>query len=158
VPSVAILNWAGVHIMENKIALITGILGAIVSYMFDLVGVAVSILILFMLADYTTGLVAAGINKELNSRIGWTGFVRKLYILVLIGMIYALEFTAGQYVDFDIFGGYIGDGAAFAYIAIEFISITENGVKMGAPMPPFVKNLLKIVKEKTGMDQEGESK
>ncbi|MFP3917701.1 phage holin family protein [Lysinibacillus telephonicus] len=142
--------------MENKIALITGILGAIVSYMFDLVGVAVSILILFMLADYTTGLIAAGINKELNSRVGWTGFVRKVYILVLIGMIYALEFTASQYVDFDIFGGYIGDGAAFAYIAIEFISIAENGVKMGAPMPPFVKNLLKIVKEKTGVNEEGD--
>ena len=111
-----------------------------------------------MLADYTTGLVAAGINKELNSRVGWTGFVRKLYILVLIGMIYALEFMTSQYVDFDILGGYIGDGAAFAYIAIEFISIDENGVKMGAPMPPFVKNLLKIVKEKTGMEQEGEQK
>ncbi|WP_346234579.1 phage holin family protein [Lysinibacillus telephonicus] len=144
--------------MENKIALASGVLGAIISYMFDLVGVAVSILILFMLADYTTGLVAAGINKELNSRVGWTGFVRKLYILLLIGMIYALEFMTRQYVDFDIFGGYIGDGAAFAYIAIEFISIAENGVKMGAPMPPFVKNLLKIVKEKTGINEEGELK
>lgn len=144
--------------MENKIALITGILGAIVSYMFNLVGVAVSILILFMLADYITGLVAAGINKELNSRIGWTGFVRKVYILVLVGMIYALEFATAYYADFDIFGGFIGDGAAFAYIAIELISITENGVKMGAPMPPFVKNLLKIVKEKTGLSEEGEQK
>ncbi len=144
--------------MENKIALVSGVIGAVMSYMFDLVGVAVSILILFMLADYTTGLVAAGINKELNSRVGWTGFVRKLYILLLIGMIYTLEFAASQYLEFDIFGGYIGDGAAFAYIAIEFISITENGVKMGAPMPPFVKNLLKVVKEKTGMDEGGELK
>ncbi|MFF5994298.1 phage holin family protein [Lysinibacillus sp. KU-BSD001] len=144
--------------MENKIAFITGIAGAIVSYMFNLVGVAVSILILFMLADYITGLVAAGINKELNSRVGLTGFARKMYILVLIGMVYALEFTAGHYVDFDIFGGYIGDGAAFAYIAIEFISITENGVKMGAPMPPFIKNLLKVVREKTGLNEEVEVK
>ena len=144
--------------MENKIALFTGVLGAIVSYMFNLVGVAVSILILFMLVDYITGLFAAGFNNELNSRIGWTGFVRKLYILVLVGMIYTLEFAAGHYVDFDIFGGFVGDGAAFAYIAIELISIAENGVKMGAPMPPFVKNLLKIVKEKTGLTEEGELK
>ena len=144
--------------MENKIAVFTGVIGAIVSYMFGLVGVAVSILILFMLADYITGLVAAGINGELNSRIGWTGFVRKVFILVLVGLIYALEFAAGYYADFDIFGGFIGDGAAFAYIAIELISITENGVKMGAPMPPFVKNLLKIVKEKTGLSEEGDSK
>lgn len=141
--------------MENKIAWIIGIAGAVVSYMFDLVGVAVSILLLFMLADYVTGLIAAAIQRQLNSRIGLTGFARKMYILVLIGMVYALEFTTGHYVDFDIFGGYIGDGAAFAYIAIEFISITENGVKMGAPMPPFVKNLLKVVREKTGLNEEG---
>ncbi|MER2009728.1 MAG: phage holin family protein [Psychrobacillus sp.] len=140
--------------MENKIALITGIVGAIISYMFDLMGVAVTILILFMCADYVTGLVAAGINKELNSRIGLTGFARKMYILVLIGMVYALEFAANHYTEFDIFSGFIGDGAAFAYIAIEFISITENGVKMGAPMPPYVKNLLKIVRDKTGMNEE----
>lgn len=133
--------------IEQKIAVVTGVIGAIVSYMFDSVGVAVSILILFMLADYITGLIAAGVNKELNSRIGLTGFIRKIYILILIGMIYALEFLAGYYTDFDIFEGHIGDGTAFAYIAIEFISITENGVKMGAPIPNFIKNLLKIVKE-----------
>lgn len=140
--------------IEQKIALISGFLGAIVSYMFDSIGVAVSILILFMLVDYVTGLIAAGINRELNSRIGITGFVRKLYVLMLIGVIYALEFTAGHYTGMDIFGGHIGDGAAFAYIAIEFISITENGVKMGAPIPQFIQNLLKIVKDKTGEGSE----
>src|SRR5690606_23482614 len=136
--------------IEQKIALISGFLGAIVSYMFDSVGVAVSILILFMLADYISGMFAAGIQKELNSRVGWTGFIRKIYILVLIGLIYALEYLACYYTEIDIFGGHIGDGAAFAYIAIEFISITENGVKMGAPIPQFIQNLLKIVKDKTG--------
>jgi toxin secretion/phage lysis holin len=133
--------------VEQKVAVISGFLGAIVSYMFDSVGVAVSILILFMLVDYVTGLISAGINRELNSRIGLVGFGRKIYILLLIGAVYALEYVASHYVGLDIFGGHIGDGAAFAYIAIEFISITENGVKMGAPIPNFIKNLLKIVKE-----------
>lgn len=140
--------------IEQKFALISGIIGSIVSYMFDSVGVAVSILILFMLADYITGMVAAGIQKELNSRVGWTGFIRKIYVLVLIGLIYALEYLAGYYTEFDIFGGHVGDGAAFAYIAIEFISITENGVKMGAPIPKFIQNLLKVVKDKTGEGSE----
>ncbi|MFU8647151.1 phage holin family protein [Lysinibacillus sp. RSDA_15] len=39
--------------------------------------------------------------------------------------------------------------------SIEFISITENGTKMGLPMPDFIKNTLAIVKDKTG---EGEVK
>jgi len=133
--------------IEQKISLISGFLGAIVSFMFDRVGVAVSILILFMTVDYITGLIAAGINKELSSRIGLTGLGRKVYVLMLIGVVYALEFLAGQYIDLEIFGGHIGDGAAFAYIAIEFISITENGVKMGAPIPQFIQDLLKIVND-----------
>lgn len=140
--------------MENKIALVSGIAGAVISYMLDWVGVAVTALLFFMLADYITGLIAAGIQRELNSRIGLNGFARKMYILILIGSIYVLEFVALHYTDFDIFGGHIGDGAAFAYIAIEFISITENGVKMNAPMPPFIKNLLKLVKDNTGLGDE----
>lgn len=144
--------------MESKLAWVTGVVGAVISYMFDLMGVAVSILILFMLVDYVTGLVGAAINRELNSRVGLHGFARKLYILVLIGMVYALEFAALQYTEFDLFNGAIGDGAAWAYIFIEFISITENGVKMNAPMPPFIKNLLKLVKDKAGLNEEGEVK
>lgn len=140
--------------MENKIAIVTGFVGAFVSYMFNWVGVAVTALLFFMVADYVTGLIAASIKRELNSRIGLNGFARKMYILILIGSVYALEFVALHYTEFDLFGGHIGDGAAFAYIAIEFISITENGVKMGAPMPPYVKNLLKIVRDKSGMNQE----
>lgn len=140
--------------MESKIAFVVGFVGAFISYMFDWVGVAVTALLFFMVADYITGLIAAGINKELNSRIGLIGFARKMYVIILIGSIYILEFVALHYTDFDIFGGHIGDGAAFAFIAIEFISIAENGVKMGAPMPPYVKNLLKIVRDKTGMNED----
>lgn len=140
--------------VEQKLALASGLIGAVVSYMFDLVGVAVTILILFMLSDYITGLIAAGINKELNFQKGFTGIAKKMYILILIGLVYAMEFLASYYMDFDIFGGHIGDGAAFAYIAIEFISITENGVKMGAPIPSFIQNLLKVVKDKTGEGSE----
>ena len=134
--------------IEQKVAVLYGIVGTVVSFMFDWVGVAVSILILFMTVDYITGLIAAGINKELSSRIGLAGLGRKVYVLMLVGVVYALEFLAGQYIDLEILGGHIGDGAAFAYIAIEFISITENGVKMGAPIPRFIQDLLKIVSDK----------
>jgi len=140
--------------VENRLALITGFFGSLVAYMFDLVGVAVTILIFFMTLDYITGLIAAAVQRQLNSRIGLEGFARKLYILILISAVYALEFMGSHYADFEIMGGHIGDGVAFAYVAIEFISITENGVKMNAPIPGILKQLLKIVKEKTGIEDE----
>lgn len=133
---------------------ITGFFGSVVSYMFDLVGVAVTVLILFMTLDYITGLIAAAVQRKLNSRIGLEGFARKLYVLLLIASVYALEYMGVHYAEFQVLGGHIGDGVAFAYVAIEFISIAENGVKMNAPMPGFVKQLLKIAKEKAGMGED----
>ncbi|MGE7932104.1 phage holin family protein [Viridibacillus arvi] len=128
--------------MEKWIATITGTVGFLVSYLVDGVGLAVTILLAVMALDYATGLIAAFVNKQLNSRIGTTGFARKLYVLLLIAAVYLVESI--------LFGSeHVGDGIAIAYIAIEFISITENGVKMGAPMPPFVSELLSMVKSKT---------
>ncbi|OMC81840.1 hypothetical protein BK128_21460 [Viridibacillus sp. FSL H7-0596] len=128
--------------MEKWIATITGTVGFLISYLIDGVGLAVTILLAVMALDYATGLIAAFVNKQLNSRIGTTGFARKLYVLILIAAVYLVESV--------LFGSeHVGDGIAIAYIAIEFISITENGVKMGAPMPPFVSELLSMVKSKT---------
>ncbi|MGA3601616.1 phage holin family protein [Lysinibacillus agricola] len=45
---------------------------------------------------------------------------------------------------------YAGDGAAIAFCVLEFISITENGTKVGLPTPAFIKNILAIVKDKSG--------
>lgn len=122
--------------------------------MFDLVGVAVTILIFLMFMDYITGLIAAGINRELNSRVGLHGFARKLYILILISAVYAIEYLGVYYADFAVFGGHIGDGVAFSYIAVELISIAENGVKINAPMPGFMKRLLKLAREKIDESEE----
>lgn len=128
--------------MEKWIAGVIGSTGFLVSFIVDGVGIAVAILIAVMAIDYATGLISAYINRELSSRKGTTGFLKKLYVLLLIGTVYLIE-------KLILDSEHLGDGVAFAYIAIEFISITENGVKMGAPMPPYVKNLLDMVKGKT---------
>ncbi|MFT4415330.1 holin family protein [Fredinandcohnia humi] len=117
-----------------------GSLGVIWSVMVGHLGLAVSVLILMMALDYSTGLISGWINKELNSAKGTRGFAKKLLILILIGGVYLLE-----KVVFDT--QHIGDGAAFAYIFIEFISITENVGKAGVPLGP-VENIIAVLKEK----------
>lgn len=129
--------------MEKYVALIAGIIGTIVSFLVDGLGMAVTVLIGLMALDYATGLMAAAINRELNSRIGFNGLIRKVYYLMLVGSVYLLALVVPG-ID------HAGDGAAIAFCVLEFISITENGTKMNAWMPNFIKNLLAIVKEKTG--------
>ncbi|WP_185903587.1 phage holin family protein [Lysinibacillus sphaericus] len=134
--------------MEKWIGAISGLIGALVSYAVDGLGMAVTVLIGFMAIDYLTGIMGGIVNRNLNSRVGFNGIIRKIYYLMLVGSVYLLSLVIPGI-------EYAGDGAAIAFCVLEFISITENGTKMGLPMPDFIKELLAIVKDKTG---EGDSK
>ena len=134
--------------MERWIGAISGLIGALVSYAVDGLGMAVTVLIGFMAIDYITGIMGGIVNRNLNSRVGFNGIIRKIYYLMLVGSVYMLSLVIPGI-------EYAGDGAAIAFCVLEFISITENGTKMGLPMPDFIKNILSIVKDKSG---EGEAK
>ncbi|WP_157804186.1 phage holin family protein [Lysinibacillus xylanilyticus] len=134
--------------MERWIAAVSGAIGTIVSYSVNGLGMAVTVLIGFMAIDYITGIMSGIVNQNLNSRVGFNGAMRKIYYLLLVGSVYMLSLVIPGI-------EYAGDGAAIAFCVLEFISITENGTKMGLPMPDFIRNILAIVKDKTG---EGEVK
>jgi toxin secretion/phage lysis holin len=125
---------------QHVLGLFIGMIGAFWSAMVGSFGLAVSVLFVVMLADYITGLLCAFVNKELNSAKGTRGFIKKLIILILIGLLYLIELS---------FNGTAtgGEGAAWAYIAIEFISITENAGKIGVPLGPLA-NIIAVLKEK----------
>ena len=134
--------------MEKWIAAVSGVVGTVISYSVDGLGMAVTVMIGFMAIDYITGIMSGIVNRNLNSRVGFNGAMRKIYYLLLVGSVYLLSVVIPGI-------EYAGDGAAIAFCVLEFISITENGTKMGLPMPDLVKNILAIVKDKTG---EGEVK
>lgn len=134
--------------MDKYIATITGVIGSIVSYAVDGLGMAVTVLIVMMGIDYVTGIMSAIVNRNLNSRIGFTGIVRKLYYLLLVAAVYAIALVVPGI-------EYAGDGVTIALCLLELISITENGTKLGLPIPKFVQDLLLVVKNKT---EKGEDK
>ncbi|MFJ8516166.1 phage holin family protein [Lysinibacillus xylanilyticus] len=138
----------GMMLMERWIAAVSGAIGTIVSYSVNGLGMAVTVLIGFMAIDYITGIMSGIVNQNLNSRVGFNGIIRKIYYLMLVSSVYLLSLVIPGI-------EYAGDGAAIAFCVLEFISITENGTKMGLPMPDFIRNILAIVKDKTG---EGEVK
>lgn len=125
---------------QHVFSLIVGTIGAFWSAMVGSLGLAVSVLMVVMLADYVTGLLCATVNKELSSSKGTRGFIKKLIVLILIGLVYLLEASS-------LGTQHAADGAAIAYIAIEFISVTENAGRIGVPLGP-LKNIIAILKEK----------
>jgi toxin secretion/phage lysis holin len=126
--------------MEKLLKGIFGVIGTVWSIAVGAMGWAFPTLIIMMAFDYASGVMAGAFNDGLSSAIGRKGFIKKLYVLMLIGAVYLLERT--------IFGTqHLGDGVTVAYIIIEFISLAENGGKLGVPLGP-IQNIIAVLKEK----------
>lgn len=115
-----------------------------------------------LLGDYVTGLVKAGYEKNINSRIGLWGIIKKLLYLgvvaVAMGVDWLLVFLAGelglQLQVFSLFGVLV----AVWLTVNEWISILENitAVIGRENMPkflmPIVKRLKNEVEEKAAQE------
>jgi toxin secretion/phage lysis holin len=131
--------------MENKILFLIksffGTIGTIWSFVVGAMGWAFPTLVIMMAADFISGVTAGSLNGGVSSAVGRKGFVKKVHILIIVGMVYLLE--SGLYGT-----QHIGDGATIAYIVIEFISLTENAGKLGVPLGP-IKSFITVLREKT---------
>lgn len=98
-------------------------------------------LIVFVVVDYITGLMAAVINKEVSSEVGFHGIVKKVVIFCLVAV--------GHIVDTQIIcdGSVVRTAVIFFYLSNEGISILENATRIGLPVPQKLKNVLEQLKE-----------
>jgi len=91
-------------------------------------------LIAFMAVDYISGVSCAIIEHKLSSSIGAKEIFRKVLILMLVGVANALDnIIAGG-------GQLLRTAVIFSYISNEGISILENSVRLGLPVPDKLKN------------------
>jgi len=93
-------------------------------------------LLAFVVIDYITGLMCAVLDKKLSSEVGFRGIFKKVLIFSLVAV--------GHIVDQNV----IGDGSVirtaviFFYLSNEGISILENTVHIGLPVPQKLKDVL----------------
>lgn len=134
--------------IKGTVLTIIGVAGSIIA---DLLGgwdTALQTLIIFMAVDYITGLVVAGVFKKsgktetgaLQSLAGWKGLCRKGMTLLIILVAAQLDKVAGTEV--------IRNAVIIGYVANESLSIFENAILMGLPIPKVLKNAVEIMKEK----------
>ena len=97
-------------------------------------------LIVFMIIDYITGIIKAIIDKKLSSKIGYIGICKKFLILFVIVISTILDRIVG--LDNSIRYLVIG-----FYLANEGLSILENTVEIGIPVPEKIKDILNNIKE-----------
>ncbi len=99
-------------------------------------------LIVFVIVDYFTGVMAACVQKRLSSEIGFKGIAKKVTIFLLVAI--------ANMIDVNIIktGNAARTAVVFFYISNEGISILENAALIGLPIPQKLKAvLLQINKE-----------
>lgn len=120
-------------------------ISALFVYVFGGVDVAFKCLIVIMIIDYITGVIANRLN--LDSKIGFNGIAKKVMILALV----AVGAQADKAIGTD---GYMCRTiVTMFYIANESLSIVENSAKMGLPVP---QKLIDCLNQLKGNDESEE--
>ena len=99
-------------------------------------------LIVFMILDYVTGIVAGCISKQLSSAVGFTGLLKKGLILLIVAV--------GHILDTQILGGETSmcrSAVIGFYLSNEGLSILENAGRIGIPLPKILIKALEQLRE-----------
>ncbi len=99
-------------------------------------------LLAFVIADYLTGVLRAGVERKLSSAIGFKGIAKKIMIFIVVGIANLCDVNL---IKGD--GTMIRTAIIFFYIANEGLSILENSVAIGLSVPEKLKTLLEQFKE-----------
>lgn len=120
--------------MFNSISVAFGVIGGlIVSFLGGWDGLAIT-LVSFIVLDWITGLLKAIYNKNLSSYTGFKGIIKKVVILIVVGVAVLLETNMGIPAIREI--------VMMFFIANEGISLLENVSQMGIPFPEKLKEIL----------------
>ena len=122
--------------MTDWINWIAGFLGAAFGWYFGKLDSFLYALLAFSTADYITGVMAAYSQKKLSSAVGFKGIAGKVMIFALVGV--------ANVVDNLLFGhaDTLRTAVICFYVANESLSIIENAIKLGVPIPDALKEKL----------------
>lgn len=127
----------------EKAPFITAV-GAFITALIGSWDAAIITLIIFMAADWITGLTVAGVFKrspksetgKLESRVGLKGLCRKGAMLLIVIIAYRLDLMAGL-------NGILRTGAIITLVCNEALSVLENVSLMGVKYPAIVDRVIR---------------
>ena len=137
----------------NTIQIILAAVGGWLGYFLGGCDGLVYALILFVAADYVTGVMCAAVDKRLSSEIGFKGICKKVLIFVLVGLANILD------VQIIGTGSVLRTAVIFFYISNEGVSLLENAAHLGLPVPEKLKDILQQLHnraEEVGKNDESE--
>lgn len=140
--------------MKRVICTVVGMVGGFIASLFGGWSTGLVTLLIFMSIDYLSGLIVAGVfhnspktgTGTLESRAGWKGLCRKCMTLLFVLIAYRLDLALGI--------SYIRDSVILGFMTNELISIVENAVLMGLPLPAVIMKAIDVLTKKAEPDNQ----
>ena len=101
-------------------------------------------LVVLVVADYVSGVIAAYIHKELNSKRGFAGILKKVLLFCVVAVANIVDNATGA-------GGVLRSLSIGFLMANEGISVLENAARCGVRMP---ERLIKALEQLRGENKE----
>ena len=126
---------------DEVIKIIITTIGTILTWLFGSWDTALIVLVCFMVLDYITGVLRSYVNKTVSSDVGLKGIARKSVILIVLIVAVLLDrlLNAETWVFRTL--------VTYFYISNEGISLLENCVGLGLPVPEKLQDALLQLKE-----------
>lgn len=134
--------------MKDTITIGFGAVFSLIASLFGGWDHAMISLVIVMCVDYITGIIVAGVfhrsskteNGSLESRVGWKGLCRKGVTLLVVLVACRLDLLTGS-------NSILRDAVIIAFVCNEVISIIENAVLMGIPVPKKLVAAVEVLKK-----------
>ena len=104
-------------------------------------------LIVFVVIDYVTGVMAAVVDHKLSSEVGFKGIFKKVLIFLLVGI--------GHILDTHVIGSgsVLRTAVIFFYLSNEGVSLIENAAHLGLPIPEKLKSVLEQLHDRAEKEE-----
>lgn len=129
----------------NGASLVMGIVGGTIAGWLGGYDVLLNTLIVLVVADYITGVIKGIITKELSSKTGFNGLIKKILIFIVV----AVAVSLGRLLTDSI---PLREIVIMFYISNEGISFLEN-VSTFIPFPDQMKQVFVQIRERDSKEE-----
>lgn len=135
--------------IQKGIDCIAAAVGALLSFLYGDTTPLMYALIAMVALDVVTGIAKGVVERSLGSRTCFRGLLRKFLILILVAVAHIIDaYVTNTY-------PVLQSAVMMFFIANEAISITENAVGLGLPVPKKLREVLEQLKNESG-DKHGD--
>lgn len=133
--------------LEKIFSLQSAIVGSVFAFCCKILGgydALLQVVLVAMLLDYITGIIKAYQNKNLSSKAGINGIIKKVVMLMIVSFCVSMN-EIWQLIGTGI---NIRNLILLFYLGNESISLFENCEAIGVPIPKAIKKALSQLKKK----------